>query len=117
MASYQEDSYRNVMSSGTLRSCYRCKRYDDFAMRMIEMSESPVYTKRGPIRLGSGIVEKRAGVESETETTEMTTTMYILHFPFAVFSFSVKLSSLALASKVRIILHYSHLCIHFFKKT
>ena len=41
-------------------------------------------------------------------------TMFILNLSLAVFSFSVKLSSLALASKVRIVLHYSHLCTHFF---
>ena len=42
-------------------------------------------------------------------------TMFILHLPLAVFSFSVKLSSFALASNARIILHYSHLCAHFLK--
>ena len=40
-------------------------------------------------------------------------TMFILHLPLTVFSFSVKSSSLALASKVRIILHYSCLCTNF----
>ena len=35
--------------------------------------------------------------------------MFILHFPLAVFSYSVVLSSFASASKARIILHYSHL--------
>ena len=44
-------------------------------------------------------------------------TMFILYFPLAVFSFSEILSSFALASKVRIILHYSHLYTHLFKKT
>ena len=43
-------------------------------------------------------------------------TMFILHLPLAVFSFSVKLSSFALASKVRIILRYSHLCTNCFKE-
>ena len=37
-------------------------------------------------------------------------TMFILHLPLAVSSFSVKLSSFALASKARIVLHYSHSC-------
>ena len=36
--------------------------------------------------------------------------MFALYLPLAFFNFSVKLSSFALASKVRIILHYSHLC-------
>ena len=36
-------------------------------------------------------------------------TMFILHFPLAVFTYSVILSSFALASKARIILHFSHL--------
>ena len=44
-------------------------------------------------------------------------TMFILFLPLAVFSFSVKSSSLALASKARISLHYSHLCTFYFKKT
>ena len=44
-------------------------------------------------------------------------TMFTLYLPLSVFSFLVKLSSFALASKVRIILHYSHLCTNFFKKT
>ena len=35
-------------------------------------------------------------------------TMFFLHLPRAVFSFTVKLSSFALASKARITLHYSH---------
>ena len=39
--------------------------------------------------------------------------MFILHLPLTVFSFSVKSSRLALASKVRIILHYSCLCTNF----
>ena len=43
-------------------------------------------------------------------------TMFTLHLPLAVFSLSVKLSSFALASKVRIILHYSNLCTNYFKK-
>ena len=43
-------------------------------------------------------------------------TMFILLLPLAVFSFSVKLSSFALASKARISLHYSHQCIHFFQE-
>ena len=34
-------------------------------------------------------------------------TMFILYLPFAVFSFSVKLSSFVLASKASISLHYS----------
>ena len=44
-------------------------------------------------------------------------TMFILYLLLAVYSFSEKLSSFALASKVRIISHYSRLCTHFFKKT
>ena len=44
-------------------------------------------------------------------------TMFILHLPLAVFSFSVKLRNFALASKARIILYYSHLCTLYFKKT
>ena len=44
-------------------------------------------------------------------------TMFILYLPLAVFSFSVKSSSFALASKARISLHYSHLCTLYFKKT
>ena len=44
-------------------------------------------------------------------------TMFTLYLPLVVFSFSAKLSSFALASKVRIILHYSHPCTNFFKKT
>ena len=46
-------------------------------------------------------------------------TMFILHLPLDVFIFSVKLSSFALVSKVKIILHYSHLrsIFFFFKKT
>ena len=43
-------------------------------------------------------------------------TMFTLHLPLAVFSFSEKLSSFALASEARIILHYFHLSTHFFKK-
>ena len=43
--------------------------------------------------------------------------MFILYLPLAVFSFSVKSSSFALASKARISLHYSHLCTLYFKKT
>lgn len=37
-------------------------------------------------------------------------TMFIFHLPLAVSSFSVKLSSFALASRARIVLHYSHPC-------
>ena len=44
-------------------------------------------------------------------------TTFILQLPLAVFSFLVKFSSFALASKARIILHCSHLCAHCFKKT
>lgn len=36
--------------------------------------------------------------------------MFILHLPLAVFSFLVKSSSFAFASKARISMHYSHLC-------
>ena len=43
-------------------------------------------------------------------------TMFILCLPLAVFSFSVKSSSFALASKARSSLHYSHLCNHFSRK-
>ena len=43
-------------------------------------------------------------------------TMFILHLPLAVFSFSVKLGSFSLASKARMILHYSYLCINFSRK-
>ena len=44
-------------------------------------------------------------------------TMFILYLPLAVFSFSVKSSSFALASKARSSLHYPHLCTLYFKKT
>ena len=44
-------------------------------------------------------------------------TMFILYLPLAIFSFSVKLSSFASASKARISLHYSHLSTLYFKKT
>ena len=43
-------------------------------------------------------------------------TLLTLSLALAVFSFIVKLSCLGLASKVRIILHYSHLCTNFVKK-
>ena len=45
--------------------------------------------------------------------------MFNFHLLLAVFSFSVDLSSLAVASKVRIILNYSSLYMYtnFFKKT
>ena len=43
--------------------------------------------------------------------------MFILYLPLAVFSFSVKSSSFALASKARISLHCSHLCTLYSKKT
>lgn len=42
------------------------------------------------------------------QTVEMT--MFTMYSPLSVFRFSVKLSSFALASKARIVLHYSHLC-------
>ena len=52
-------------------------------------------------------------LESRSQQTEVGgndhVTMFILHLPFAVFSFSVKLSSFTLVSKARIILHCSHL--------
>ena len=41
-------------------------------------------------------------------------TVFILRLPLAVFSFSEKLSGVALASKVIIISHYSYLCTFFF---
>ena len=44
-------------------------------------------------------------------------TMFILYLPLAAFSFSVKSSSSAFASKVRISLGYSHLYTLYFKKT
>ena len=44
-------------------------------------------------------------------------TMFTLYLPLAVFSLSAKLSTFVLASKARIILHYSYLRIHIFKKT
>ena len=44
-------------------------------------------------------------------------TVLILYLRLAVFSFSVKSSSFALASKARISLHYSHLCFLYFKET
>ena len=45
--------------------------------------------------------------------------MFILYLPLAVSSFSVKLGRFGLASKARIILHYSYmyLCAYFFTKT
>ena len=51
------------------------------------------------------------------QTAKMTRWAFCLTFARAVFSFPVKLSSFALASKALIILHYSHLCTYFFKKT
>ena len=44
-------------------------------------------------------------------------TTFTLNLALAVFNLSVKLSSFALASEVRIILHFSRLCIYFSKKT
>ena len=44
-------------------------------------------------------------------------TMFMLHLPLVVFSFSVKLSCFALASNISIVLHLSHQCIHFIKKS
>ena len=41
--------------------------------------------------------------------------MFILRLPLAVFSLSVKVSNLGLASKAKIVLHYSYLCAHFFQ--
>ena len=42
-------------------------------------------------------------------------TIFILHLRLTVFDFSAKLSSsVALASKERIVLQYSHPCAHFF---
>ena len=38
--------------------------------------------------------------------------MFAIYLLLTVFSFSVKLSSFALASKAKIILHNSHLCTH-----
>ena len=43
-------------------------------------------------------------------------TMFILHLPLAVFSFSAHLSSFALGLRVRNILHYSQLCAIFLRK-
>ena len=43
-------------------------------------------------------------------------TMFILHFPLAVFSFSVKLSSFTLAPEARNCLHNTHLCTDFFQE-
>ena len=43
-------------------------------------------------------------------------TTFILHLPLAVLSFSVKLSSFALASKIRIILSYCHRVLIFSRK-
>ena len=56
-------------------------------------------------------------LQTENSKTDQKT-MYIIHLPLAVFSFSVKLStcSLALVSSASTILHYSHLCTLFFKK-
>ena len=57
------------------------------------------------------------GMQERQVKEESVVTMFTLHLPIAVFSFSEqKLSSFALA-KVRIILHYFHLCTHFFNKT
>ena len=44
-------------------------------------------------------------------------TMFILYLPHAVFSYSVKSSSFALALNARISLHYTHLFTLYFKKT
>ena len=44
-------------------------------------------------------------------------TMFILNLPLAVFSFSVKSSGFALASKARIIQDHFHLCTFYFEKT
>ena len=48
---------------------------------------------------------------SVMERFKIAFTAFIVHFPLAVFSFSVKLSAFVLVSisKARIILHYSHL--------
>ena len=43
--------------------------------------------------------------------------MFTMYLSLTIFSFLVKLSSFALASRVGIILHFSHLCTNFFKKT
>ena len=43
-------------------------------------------------------------------------TMFILHLPLAVFSFSVKLRSFAFVSNARIVLFYYHLCATFSRK-
>ena len=43
-------------------------------------------------------------------------TTFTLYFHLAVFSFSETLSSFALTSKVRIILHYSRRCTNFFQE-
>ena len=40
-------------------------------------------------------------------------TVFALYLPLAVFSFSLKLSCFALASKAKIILRYFHLCTYF----
>ena len=57
--------------------------------------------------LEKGLLRLRQTADGRTDHV----TMFTLHLPLAVFSFSVKLRSFALASKTRIILH------SFFKKT
>ena len=73
---------------------------------------------RGLIHIHAGLILSReiASLRQTAELTEDLVIMFTLYLPLAVFSFSVKLSSFTLVSKAGIILYFSHLCIHFFKK-
>ena len=64
----------------------------------------------------SGKVLERLSTTFTANCRDDHVTMFTPHLPLAVFSFSEKLSSFALASKARIILHYCHLCTHFFQE-
>ena len=58
---------------------------------------------------------KRSSTTFEANGRNDHVTMFILHLPLAVFSFSEKLSSFALELKARIILYYFHLRTRIFK--
>ena len=68
-----------------------------------------------PIKMASKTVIRSITLTANGRNDHVT--MFTLYLPLAVFSFSVKLSSFALVSKDRIILHYSHLCFFFFQET
>ena len=70
------------------------------------------YPRRSELNLSREV----ASLQKTAELTEDLVIMFPLFLPLAVFSFSVKLSSFTLVANVRIILYFSHLYIHFFKK-